>query len=385
MSILRLETKLIHAGEPEPRIRNAVVAPIFQSSTYLFTKESEYHDIHYLRLNNSPNHEVLHAKIAALENAEAGLVASSGMAIITTTLLTFLKSGDHLIAQRGLYGGTHDFIVKDLRAFDIECSFVSIEEESTWKAHLRPNTKVFYCESISNPLMEVGDLRGVARFAKEHGLISIVDNTFATPINFRPSEQGFDLVLHSATKYLNGHSDIVAGAGAGKAEYVERIRQKLNHFGGTLDPHACFLLHRGLKTLSVRVRQQNLSALRIAEFLEKHPQVARVNYPGLSSSASYHRAKELFDGFGGMLSFELKGGAEAAKKFMEAVNLPLVAPSLGGVETLVILPAKTSHSALEANERKDLGIRDELIRVSVGLEAVEDLVADFDNALKRIQ
>ncbi|HWP32026.1 MAG TPA: aminotransferase class I/II-fold pyridoxal phosphate-dependent enzyme [Fimbriimonadales bacterium] len=377
----RMETRLIHAGEPEPRIRDAVVTPIFQSSTYLFTKESEYHDIHYLRLNNSPNHEVLHAKIAALENSEAGLVASSGMAIITTALLTVLKTGDHLLAQKGLYGGTHDFIVKDLPALGIEYTFVSIEEESRWKEHLRPNTKVFYCESITNPLMEVGDLGGVAKFAKEHGLVSMIDNTFATPINFRPLEHGFDLVLHSATKYLNGHSDIVAGAGAGRAELIERIRQKLNHFGGTLDPHACFLLHRGLKTLAVRVRYQNESALRIAEFLESRPQVARVNYPGLQSSASYPHAKKLFEGFGGMLSFELKGGADAAKKFMEKVRIPLVAPSLGGVETLVILPAKTSHSALDVNEREELGIREGLIRVSVGLEAVEDLIADFDTAL----
>ena len=253
---------------------------------------------------------------------------------------------------------------------------------SSRRVSLRPNTKAIYVEAISNPLMQVADLPAVVQFAQEHGLVSLIDNTFASPVNFRPPEWGFDLSLHSCTKYLNGHSDIVAGAVIGSAHWVERAKRKLDHLGGSLDPHACFLLHRGMKTLAVRVRHQNESALRIAQFLAKHPKVAQVNYPGLTDHPAHRRACELFNGFGGMLSFELRGGVEAAQAFMRKAELPLLAPSLGGVETLLTRPATTSHSGMSPEDRRRVGITDGLIRVSVGIEATEELIEDFQQALE---
>jgi len=377
-----IETKLIHAGEPEPRVDGAVVLPIFQTAMFEYAGEKTYDSIRYLRLNNSPNHVALHRKLAALENAEAALVAASGMAAISTTLLTILSAGDHLLAQNCLYGGTHDFLAKDFASFGISFDLIDPEDPDSWKRLLRPTTRAIYVETMTNPLLQVGDILAAVRFAREHGLVSIVDNTFASPINFRPAEHGFDLSLHSATKYLNGHSDIVAGAIIGRAELVARITRRLNHLGGSLDPHAAFLLHRGMKTLAVRVRQQNESALKIARFLEKHPAVERVNYPGLESHPRHKRARELFDGFSGMLSFELKGGMTEAERFMKRTQLPVIAPSLGGIETLMTRPATTSHSGMSPDERRLAGISDGLIRLSVGLEAADDLIADFAQALE---
>jgi cystathionine beta-lyase/cystathionine gamma-synthase len=379
----RLDTKLIHAGEPKPRIEGAVAMPIFQSSTYEYAGATSYHDLKYIRLNNTPNHRVLHAKLAALEGGEAALVAASGMAAISTTLLALLSAGDHLLAQDCLYGGTHDFITRDLPAFGVEVDFVDADDPRTWRQKLRKNTRAVYVETMSNPLLQVGDLVGAARFAADHGLVSIVDNTFASPVNFRPPEHGFDLSIHSCTKYLNGHDDIVAGGVIGRAGLVKKVTHKLGHLGGSLDPHAAFLLHRGLKTLALRVRQQNQSALAIAEFLERHPAVGSVNYPGLESHPRHERARRLFGGFGGMLSFELRGGVEAAQRLLDRVELPISAPSLGGVESLITLPAKTSHSGLTAEERRRLGIADGLVRLSVGIEAAEDLIDDLDRALRR--
>lgn len=379
--IRSIETKLIHSGEPDPRIGGAVAMPVFQSSTFLYEGQTDYHDIRYIRLNNTPNHAVLHEKIAALENGEASLVTASGMAAISTTLLTVLRTGDHLLAQSCLYGGTHDLLTGDFNGFGISYTFIDADDPDSWKAHLRPNTKAVYVETMTNPLLQVADLQAVARFARENGLVAMIDNTFASPMNFRPLEHGFDLVFHSCTKYMNGHTDIVAGAVVGSREWIDRIRRKLNHLGGSLDPHACFLLHRGLKTLAVRVRAQCESALKIARFLEGHDAVSGVNYPGLESHPRHRRARDLFDGFGGMLSFELTGGAQAAERFLQRVTLPAVAPSLGGVETLITIPATTSHAGLDAEARRRLGISDGLIRLSVGLEAADDLIEDFTAAL----
>ncbi len=376
-----LETKLIHAGEPDPRIGGAVSMPIFQSAMFEYAGEQSYHDLRYIRLNNTPNHTALHQKLSALENAEAALVAASGMAAISTALLTVLSTGDHLLVQDTLYGGTHGLITREFPAFGISFDFIDADDPESWKGKLKPKTRAIYVETMTNPLLQVGDLRAVVAFAKEHGLVSMIDNTFASPVNFRPPEWGFDLSLHSCTKYLNGHSDIVAGAVIGRADLVEEITHRLNHLGGSLDPHACFLLHRGIKTLAVRMRQHNESALRIAHFLERHPAVARVNYPGLESHPRFQRARELFDGFSGMLSFELKGGLQAAEEFMRRTTLPVIAPSLGGVETLITLPATTSHAGMAPEERRRLGISDSLIRVSVGIEAADDIIEDFDRAL----
>jgi cystathionine beta-lyase/cystathionine gamma-synthase len=379
-----IETKLIHSGEPEPRIMGAVSMPIFQSAMFEYAGETSYHDLKYIRLNNTPNHAALHEKLAAVENAEAALVTASGMAAISTSLLSILSSGDHLLVQDCLYGGTHDLITKDFRMFGISYDFIDADAPESWQRKVRPNTKAIYVEAITNPMMQVADHKAIIEFAKTHGLVTLIDNTFPSPINFRPSEWGFDLSLHSCTKYLNGHSDIVAGAVIGRTELVDRVKRRLDHLGGSLDPHACFLLHRGMKTLAVRVRYQNESALKIAKFLEGHPAVQKVNYPGLETHPHHHRARELFDGFGGMLSFELKGGTTAAHRFMNMTTLPVIAPSLGGVETLLTLPATTSHSGMSPEDRKALGITDGLVRMSVGIEATEDIIDDFAQALDQV-
>src|SRR6059036_3014153 len=356
--------------------------PVFQTAMYEYAGEKTYDDVRYIRLNNTPNALALGEKLAELENAEAALVTASGMAAITTTLLTLLSKGDHLLAQDCLYGGTHDFVTKDLEGFGISYDLVDGNNPDSWEKKLRPNTKAMYVETISNPLVQVPDLEEVVKFSKAHNLVSTIDNTFTSPVNYRPPEHGFDLSLHSATKYLNGHSDIVAGAVIGKSNLIEKVTHKLNHLGGSLDPHAAFLLHRGIKTLALRVKQHNESALQIAHFLEKHPAISKVNYPGLESHPNHERANRLFDGFGGMMSFELHDGVKGAESFMRAARLPAVAPSLGGVETLVTRPSLTSHSGLSPEDRRRLGISDGLIRLSVGIEATQDLIEDFEQALE---
>jgi cystathionine beta-lyase/cystathionine gamma-synthase len=377
-----IESKLIHGGEPEPLIEGAVTTPIFQSSTFESAGAKSYHDLRYIRLNNTPNHVVLHRKLAALENAEAALVTGSGMAAISATLMTVLGAGGHLLAQNCLYGGTYDLLTQDFPDLGYEVDFIDAEEPASWRELIRQNTRAIYVESISNPLLQVPDLQAAAEFAQRNGLVSIIDNTFASPINFRPADLSFDLSIHSATKYLNGHTDIVAGAVIGRRELVERITRKLNHLGGALDPHACFLLSRGMKTLAVRVRYQNESALKIARFLEQHPRVAKVNYPGLEGHPNHLRACELFDGFGGVLSFEMAGDVEAAESFIANATIPISAPSLGGVETLVTRPAITSHAGMSAEDRAAAGIGDGLVRLSVGLETTDDLIEDFERALR---
>jgi len=380
----RIDTKLVHAGEPDPLIMGAVSMPIFQSTMFEYSGEKNYHDLMYIRLNNTPNHVALHEKLSALENAEAALVMASGMAAISTTLLSILSTGDHLLSQDCLYGGTHDFVTKDFRSFGISYDFIDGNDPESWKRNLRSNTKAIYVETMTNPTIQVADHKAVVEFAKANNLVAIIDNTFASPINFRPPEHGFDLSLHSCTKYLNGHSDIVAGAAIGRKELVDKIKRRLDHLGGSLDPHACFLLHRGMKTLAVRVRYHNESTLKIAKFLNDHPAVAKVNYPGLETHPHHNRARELFDGFGGVLSFELKGGANAAQRFIKSTTLPIVAPSLGGVETLITLPVQTSHSGMSPTDRNALGITDGLIRLSVGIEATDDLIEDFQQAFNVI-
>ena len=378
----RIDTKLIHTGQP--RIQGAVEMPIFQSAMFEYAGETSYHDLGYIRLNNTPNHKALHTKLAALEGAEDALIAASGMAAIFTTLLTVLSTGDHLLAQSTLYGGTQDLLTHDFPRLGITVDLIDADDPGTWRTKLRPNTKAIYVESMTNPLLNVADLEAVVTFARTNNLTSLIDNTFATPVNFRPIETGFDLVLHSATKYLNGHADIVGGAVAGRAEWIERIRQRMNHLGGCMDPHAAFLLNRGLMTLALRVRHQNDSTLRIAQFLEGHRAVAKVNYAGLESHPRHPRARKLFSGFGGVLSFELRGSAEQANQLMAKLTLPAVAPSLGGIRSLITRPAVTSHAGLSAEERVRAGISDGLIRLSVGIEDTDDLIEDLDQALKSV-
>ncbi len=380
-----LGTNAVHAGEPLPRVLGSVSMPIFQSAMFETLGGEDYHDIRYIRLNNTPNHIALHEKLAVIEGGEDALVMASGMAAISTTVLAVLSKGDHLLIQNCLYGGTHDFVTKNLGQFGITYDFIDGNSPGSWEEKLRANTKAIYVETMTNPLLEVADHKAVVRFAKKHGLVSMIDNTFASPVNFRPLEHGFDLSLHSATKYLNGHSDIVAGAVIGSSELVGRVKRLLDHLGGSLDPHACFLLHRGMKTLDVRVKFQNASALKLAKYLASRHEISKVNYPGLSTHPQHKRATELFDGYGGMLSFELHGGKKAAESFLRRVGIPVVAPSLGGVESLITIPAKTSHAGMSREDRLKLGITDGLIRFSVGIEATEDLVEDFEQALDSVR
>ncbi len=356
--------------------------PIFQCSVFEQSGEDVgYHDTRYPRLSNLPNHTALGNKLATLELAEAALVTASGMAAITTTLLTVLGKGGHLLIQEHIYGGTHGFVTKDLADFGIAYDFIDADKPDSWAAKVKPETRAIYTESITNPLVRIADHPAVVDFARKHSLLSIIDNTFATPVNFRPLAHGYDISLHSATKYLNGHSDLVAGVIAGKTEVLQRIKKRMDHLGGCLDPHACFLLDRGTKTLALRVRQQNQNALAVARHLAESPRVAAVNYPGLKNHPQHGRACELFAGFGGMLSFELEGGAAKAERFAKRVQLIAHAISLGGVESLITRPAITSHGGMSKEERERQGITDGLIRMSVGIENPADLIADLDQAM----
>jgi len=378
---LSLETRAIHAGEPSPRIGGAITLPIFQSSTFESSRAADYHALPYLRLNNSPNHLALHAKLADLEQTEAALVTSSGMAAITTALMGVVKAGDHILVQNGLYGGTHSFFTNDLPALGVSYDFVDLNDPDEWSEKIKPETRVFYAESMTNPLLEVGDLSAVVDFCQSNSLVSMIDNTLASPVNFQPANIGFDLIVHSCTKYLNGHSDIVAGAILGADSLVSKIKIKLDHFGATLDPHACFLLQRGIKTLTLRVNKQNTNALAIAKFLQKHEKVGQVNYAGLSSHSDHERAKKLFNGFGGLLSFDHVGGGEGAHQMIDRLQLVTEAVSLGGTETLITLPAESSHAGVSKSDRQAIGIGDGLVRVAIGIEGEQDLLNDFKQAL----
>jgi cystathionine beta-lyase/cystathionine gamma-synthase len=379
---LKIETLAVHAGERKPGPDGSVVFPIYQGTVYNVLPGTPYHDIQSGRLSNTPSHAYLHDKLTALEGAEAAVATASGMAAVTTTLLGLLKKGDHLLLGECLYGGTHDFVTQHADDLGWRYSFVNPGRPETWASASTPETRVFLVESITNPLMRVPRLREVADFARERGLVTVIDNTFASPVNFRPLSIGFDLVFHSATKYLNGHSDVVAGCVMGSEALITKIRKTLNHYGASLDPHAGFLLARGIKTMALRVRAQNENARALAEFLSDHPRVSEVNYPGLASHPDHAHAATLFSGFGGMLSVRLKGGLVAADKMLATLELPAVAPSLGGVESLATRPAMTSHAGMSPEGRATLGISDDLVRISCGIEHKDDLVADFRRALE---
>jgi cystathionine beta-lyase/cystathionine gamma-synthase len=378
-----MDTVAVHGGERRPGPEGSVVFPIYQGTVYEVEPGTGYHDLKYIRLNSTPSQQYLHDKLAALEGAEAAVATSSGMAAVTTILLSLLRAGDHLLASDCLYGGTHDFLTS--RAADLGWSFTFVDagRPETWAAARTDQTKVFLVETITNPLMRVGALDQVADFGRREGLVTVIDNTFASPVNFRPLQAGFDVVFHSATKYLGGHSDLVAGAVLGRGDLIDRVRKTLNLFGGSLDPHAGFLLARGIKTLALRVQAHNANALALARFLEDHPAVAAVNYPGLASHPDHARAATLLSGFGGMLSLRLHGGEQAAQTLMDALTLAYAAVSLGGVETLITRPAATSHAGMSREDRDRLGITADLIRISSGIEGTQDLIGDFAQALDK--
>jgi cystathionine beta-lyase/cystathionine gamma-synthase len=380
-----METLAVHGGERRPGPEGSIVFPIYQGTVYSVEPGTGYHDIPYIRLSSTPSQRYLHDKLAALEGAEAAVATASGMAAVTTTLLSALRAGDHLLASDCLYGGTHDFLTHHAADLGWRFTFVDVNQPETWAAARTPQTKAFLVETITNPLMRVGRLREIADFSRREGLLSVIDNTFASPVNFRPLAAGFDLSFHSATKYLGGHSDLVGGCVMGRPELIDRVRVTLNHYGGSLDPHAGFLLARGIKTLALRVRAQNANAMALAGFLAGHPEVTAVNYPGLASHPDHAHAATLLSGFGGMLSLRLRGGEATAQALLDAVRLPYPAPSLGGVESLITRPAITSHAGMRPEDRERLGITDDLVRVSCGIEGTQDLIADFDQALAKIQ
>ena len=385
-SRLSFETRLIHAPGSEsqpaavPAIHRATVWRVGQED--LESVDGQYESLRYPRYNDGPNPIEVGAHLADLENAEKGMVASSGMAAIAAALLSNLDKGDHVLLSKDLYGGTFKLVTKRFPKLGIEHDFIDPNAPDTWKGALRDTTRVIYVETLGNPLVTMPDLKAVAAFAQQYGLVSLIDNTFATPIGFRPMDHGFDLVLHSATKYLNGHSDVLAGAVVGSAEAMARVDAHMCIFGGTLDVQSAYLLQRGMRTLDLRFRRQCTNAMALAQFLESHPKVDRVSYPGLSSHPQHQRARELMDGlFGGMLAFEVQGGWQGARRVLQRVRLVCHAASLGGVETLVVSPPKSSHAALPAEVRRGYGITDGLLRVSVGIENVEDVIADFKQAL----
>lgn len=381
-----LETLAVHAGRIQPSIAGALATPIFQTSTFGHSGDGDYDEVRYTRLSNGPNQLALGRKLAALTGAEAAVATASGMAAITTTLLAHVKAGERVLFQSGLYGGTHMLATEDLPRMGIAADFAPGDDPARWREAVRPNTKVIYVEAISNPLVKVLDLHAVVRLAREVGALTVIDATFASPVNLRPMELGFDLEVHSATKYLNGHSDLIAGAVCGRAPLLQAVVHTLNHLGGSLDPHACFLLERGLKTLPLRVRQQNQNALALARFFAARPDVAAVHYPGLDRAKLPAAIADAFAGFGGVLSVELASASDAAERadrVLRSLALATHAPSLGGPETLVTRPATTSHAGLPPAERRALGIADGLVRIACGIEDAGDLIADFAQALDR--
>ena len=372
---MQKDTRCVHSGTRKDPNTRGLTTPIYPSSSfeYLDTPENVYP-----RYFNTPNQKSIVRKLCELENAEEGLLFSSGMAAISTTMLSFLNSGDHLVLQKDIYGGTHHFVTAEYERFGIEYTFVSNRAEEIEKA-VQKNTKVIYIETPSNPLVLITDIAASAQIAKANNALSVIDNTFATPINQNPLDLGIDIVTHSGTKYLGGHSDLCCGAVLTRKDLAGRILATAANLGGSLNAITCYLLERSLKTLGLRVDKQNRNARIIADYLQKDPRIPKVYYPGLENHPGYAVAKSQMKGFGGMLSFELDG--REPERFLKNLKIITPALSLGGVETIICSPAKTSHQKITDAERAELGISDSLLRLSVGIEDADDLIADIDGAL----
>ena len=335
----------------------------------------------YPRYFNTPNQEALCRKIAALEHTEDGLIFSSGMAAISTAMLAFLKKGDHVVIQQVIYGGTYNFVATEFEKYGIEYSYTESDKIEDFLPLLKENTKVLYIETPSNPLLGITDIKAISALAKEKGIITMIDNTFASPINQNPADFGIDVVIHSATKYMGGHSDISAGAIAASKEHIELIWKTGINLGGNLSDFTVWMLERSLKTLNLRVKEQTRNAQIMAEYLENNPNIDRVYYPGLKSHPQHELAKSQMKGFGAMMSFELREGIDAMK-FQNALELIKPSMSLAGLESTTVSPAQTTHALLSEEERLSRGIRDGLIRFSVGIEEAEDLIADIEQAIR---
>lgn len=379
---LGISTRAVHGTPQTTSPRTPVSSPIVQSSTFTNPVGSA-DEVLYTRYGNNPNQMSLARRLAALEGAEAAIFLGSGMAATALAHLAILAPGDHLVSSDWIYGGTRRLFEGQFGRLGIEVSFVDPANPRGWKRHVRSNTRAVFVETPTNPLMRVIDLEPLASLCHTEGIALIVDSTFASPVNLRPIEFGADVVIHSATKYLNGHSDVIAGAVAGTEEVVEEVRQLMHVWGPALDPHAAWLVERGLKTLDVRMARHNGNGLAFAEWAAGVSAFSHVHYPGLPAHPDHATAALQLDGFGGMASVELAGGASAADRMLRRLRIAQHAPSLGGVETLVSEPRLTSHAALTPEQRAAQGIADGLVRVSLGIEDVEDVIADFTRALRQ--
>ncbi|MDC1323969.1 PLP-dependent aspartate aminotransferase family protein [Polaribacter sp.] len=374
-----INTQCVHVGEVEDKQFKGAVSPIYMATSYAFDGVDVKR---YPRYFNTPNQEMLCKKIAALEHAEAGLIFGSGMAAISTALFAFLKAGDHIIIQQVIYGGTYHLIVSEFEKYGIEYSFTDSDQVADFIPLIKENTKVLYIETPSNPLLGITDIKAISVLAKERNIITMIDNTFASPINQTPADFGIDIVLHSATKYMGGHSDISAGAIAASQAHIDLIWNTAINLGGNLSDQTVWLLERSLKTLNIRVKEQTKNALVMATYLQENKNIERVYYPGLKSHPQYELAKSQMHGFGAMLSFELKEGMDAMD-FQN--NLQLIKPSLSlaGLESTTVSPAQTTHALISEEERLARGIKEGLIRFSVGIEEPKDLIADIEQAIEK--
>jgi cystathionine beta-lyase/cystathionine gamma-synthase len=379
---LGLSTTAIHGGAAPAAPGMGISAPLVQSVN--FAQETGTSEgLLYTRYGNTPNAERVQRRLALLEGSEEALVLSSGMGATACAMLALLRSGDHLVSSSWIYGGTRKLYTEDLVGMGIEVTLVNPLEPRAWRKALKKNTRAIFLESPVNPTCRVLELSSLQNLAHNEGIALVVDSTFASPVNFRPIEHGVDVVIHSATKYLNGHHDILAGVVCGNEPFIDEVRRKMMVWGQAPDPFACWLLERGLKTLDVRVKRQNENAMQIAEWCSKRSEIAKVHYPGLPSHPDHEIAKSLLDGFGGMLGIEIKGAGPAAVRFAQALKLFAYAASLGGVDSLVIEPRYSSHEHMSSEERARIGIPDGFLRMSIGIENVEDLIADIEQALQQ--
>jgi cystathionine beta-lyase/cystathionine gamma-synthase len=376
-----LATLALHGGREAASPDSPVVTPLYQSVNYV-QEPGGGGTLRYPRYGNTPNAEVVQKRLAAIEGAERALLVASGQGATACALLALLRPGDHLLASQFVYGGTHRLLTEELPAMGIQVTLVDPMETRAWRRRMRKETRAIYLESPVNPSCRVIDLQPVSFLTKDTGLALVVDATFASPVNFRPIEHGADVVIHSATKYLAGHHDVLGGVVAGTAPYVDEVRAKMTIWGQAPDPFAAWMLERGLKTLAVRVRQQNENAGRVAAWLEGRKDVRAVHYPGLASHPDHEVARRMLDGFGGMLAIELVGGVKAVERAVRRLKVWTHAPSLGGVDSLVCEPRHTSHAHLTTEARAASGIPDGTLRLSVGIEDADDLIADLEQALK---
>ncbi|AMQ19587.1 cystathionine gamma-synthase [Thermococcus peptonophilus] len=384
---MRFSTRAIHAGEEPERMQYGdVVSPIHLSTTFAKKSIKEVEEGYVYSRSGNPTREGLERKLAALENAKYGLAFSSGLAAESTVLLALLKRGDHVIAFDDLYGGTKRLFNQVMERFGLEFTYVDARNPENVRKAIRENTRMIWLETPTNPLLKLADIKAIAEIAHERDIILVVDNTFASPYFQNPLDLGADITLHSVTKYLGGHSDVVGGAVmVNDDELYEKLKFHQNAVGAVLSPFDSWLVMRGIKTLAVRMEMHEKNAMKIAKYLEEHPVVERVYYPGLPSHPQHELAKRQMRGFGGMLSFELKGNLEEAVRFVESLEIFALAESLGGVESLIELPAIMTHASVPKEERERVGIKDSLIRVSVGIEDVEDLIEDLERGFRAVR